>query len=238
MVSPDGLDSRDKADNKAPPIRKYVRELLSFPSVLTSGLRSPVKVGRSGNGKPVLVIPGFLAGDVTTSRMRRSLATAGYITYGWGQGTNIGMHPGVIEALDRKLERVAKTHGQKVTVVGWSLGGLFAREIAKRSPENVAKVVTLCSPFSGNPRANNAWPIYQMVTRQSVDQLARDFDVSTKPPVPTVAAWSASDGIVAPAAARGLPAESDYQIEWHCTHFGLGNDPACLVQLAELLSTV
>ncbi len=96
--------------------------------------------------------------------------------------------------------------------MGWSLGGIFARELAKQRPELVRLVVTLGSPFSGDPRANNAWRIYELLNDHPVDRPPIASDLAEKPPVPTVAVWSPRDGIVAPVAARRQRHESDRQV--------------------------
>jgi len=104
-------------------------------------------------------------------------------------------------------------------VIGWSLGGVFARELARAAPEQVLAVVTLGSPFSGDPRWNNVWRLYELVTRHKVDAPPIERN-HAKPPVPTLALWSRRDGIVAPRAAYGLAEERDEAVELHCTHMG------------------
>jgi pimeloyl-ACP methyl ester carboxylesterase len=99
-----------------------------------------------------------------------------------------------------------------VVLLGWSLGGLYARELAKRQPDKVAKVITMGSPFSGSPRANNVWRVYQLITGHRVDQPPIEVDLATKPPVETVALWSPNDGMIAPRCAAGLPGERDRAI--------------------------
>ena len=96
---------------------------------------------------------------------------------------------------------LANRHGEPVVLVGWSLGGLFAREVAKRRPDCVAKVVTMGSPFSHSPRANNVWRAYHFITGHRVEEPPVDVQLSIKPPVETVALWSPRDGIVHPRAA-------------------------------------
>jgi pimeloyl-ACP methyl ester carboxylesterase len=164
------------------------------------------------------VIPGFLASDHTTLGLQRALADAGYRVTGWGLGLNTGVKA---DTLDRLAERIeAYDKGRPVTLVGWSLGGIYAREVAKLRPELAAKVITLGSPFSGDPRANNVWRLYEWVAGHKVDEPPIETDLAVKPPAPTLAIWSRKDGIVAPAAARGKPGESDAQIELDCSHMG------------------
>src|SRR3546814_5166377 len=98
-------------------------------------------------------------------------------------------------------------------LVGWSLGGIYAREYAKHYPDRVARVVTLGSPFSGSRRANRAWRLYHLIARHPVENPPSDFHPAPRPSMPTFALWSAHDGVVAVASARGLPHESDRQVE-------------------------
>ncbi len=165
-----------------------------------------------------MVIPGFLANDRTTLGLQRALAKAGYRVTGWGLGINKGVQA---DTLDRIVERLHRFGGGgKVVLVGWSLGGVFAREAAKLRPDLVAKVITLGSPFSGDRRSNNAWRLYEWVAGHPVDQPPIETILEEKPPVPTLALWSRRDGIVACAAARGQPGERDREMELGCSHMG------------------
>lgn len=180
------------------------------------------RLGERGppDGAPLIVIPGFLANDRTTLGLQRALAAAGYRVTGWGLGRNRGARA---DLLDRIAGRIARHgRGEPVFVVGWSLGGVFAREVAKHRPDLVAKVVTLGAPFSGDPRANNAWPVYELIAGHKVDAPPLAVRPAEKPPVPTLALWSRRDGVVAPACARGGEGESDMQVELDCRHMGFG----------------
>lgn len=187
-----------------------------------------------GDGRGVLVIPGFMIADARTWTLRRTLAKAGYRPFGWGLGRNRGVSVALFDRLEARLEEVAADG--PVALIGWSLGGVYAREIAKRRPELVERVITLGSPFSGNPRANNAWRIYERIAGHPVDDPPIAATLSEKPPVPTFALWSRKDGIVAPFAARGLPDESDRQIEVACRHMGFTVAPAALEAILEALA--
>jgi hypothetical protein len=171
------------------------------------------------DGPPALVIPGFIADDRTTMELRRALADAGYRVHPWNCGWNLGARDDTVERLKVRLGQIAGD--RPVLVVGWSLGGVFARELARAAPEKVRAVVTLGSPFSQDPHLNNVWRLYEWVAGHKVDQppIPR---VTAKPPVPTLAIWSRRDGIVAPAAARGEPEESDRAVEFDCTHMAFG----------------
>jgi hypothetical protein len=207
------------SDTHRPPLRLLIREGAMLASRFWRGFG---KAGPRGpaDGPPLLVIPGFLAGDRTTLGLQRALAEAGYRVAGWGLGRNRGARADLLERIAAEVERHGR--GRPVVLVGWSLGGIFAREVAKRRPELVAKVVTLGAPFSGDPRANNAWRVYELIAGHRVDAPPIDVTPGEKPPVPTLALWSRRDGVVAPACARGGEVESDLRIELDCSHMGFG----------------
>lgn len=195
--------------------------------------------GRTGergpaDGPPLMVIPGFLASDRSTLGLQRALAEAGYRATGWGLGLNLGARPDILERIAAGVERHGR--GRPVTLVGWSLGGVFAREVAKRRPELVEKVVTLGAPFSGDPRANNAWRLYELIARHKVDSPPIEVRPAEKPPVPTLALWSRRDGVVAPACARGLEGESDRQVELDCSHMGFGVSARAYPQIVSAIN--
>ena len=169
---------------------------------------------------PVMVIPGFLASDGSTAVLRSGLAAAGYDSFGWGLGINLGATPSRLDKLVELLRGHVDAAGRPVSLVGWSLGGLYAREVAKLVPELVERVVTLGSPFSGNPRANRVWRLYELINRHPVELPPIASDLASKPPVPTVAIWSANDGIVAPVCSRGKSHEVDHRMEVRCSHIG------------------
>ena len=171
------------------------------------------------DGPPALVVPGFIANDRTTMELRRALAEGGWRVHPWGMGWNLGATEEIIDRLVKRIEEI--WDGRKTLVVGWSLGGVFARELARAVPDKVEAVVTLGSPFSGDARWNNVWRLYEWVAGHKVDNppVERIFE---KPPVPTLAIWSARDGIVAVRAAKGLADESDEAVELNCGHMAFG----------------
>jgi len=185
---------------------------------LLGALDRPRPLG-SEDGPPALVIPGWAASDRTTLALRKALAEAGWRVHGWGMGWNRGARADTIERLRTCLDSIA--NNQKVLVVGWSLGGVYARELARAVPGKVLAVVTLGSPFSGDPHQNNVWRLYEWVAGHKVDDppIPR---VTDKPPVPQLALWSSLDGIVAPRAAYGLDHERDKAVEMRCTHMAFG----------------
>ena len=177
------------------------------------GPRGPV------DGPPVLVIPGFLATDRTTMELRRALARVGWRAHPWLLGMNGGAKADTMDALVGRLEAIHD--GRPILLVGWSLGGMYARQLAWRVPDMVRAVVTLGSPFSGNLKTNtNVREFYERIAGHDVN--APPFKtIATKPPVPTLAIWSSKDGIVAPAAARGLANEVDKAVEIPAMHMGM-----------------
>jgi len=182
--------------------------------------RSFGRLGERGpaDGPKLMVVPGFLANDRTTLGLQRALAEAGYRVTGWGLGLSTGVQPDTLDRLVAAIERFGK--GGKVILVGWSLGGVYAREAAKRRPDLVEKVVTMGSPFSGDKRANNVWRLYELVAGHPVDNPPIETDTAVKPSVPTLAIWSRRDGIVAVCAARGEPGERDAERELDSSHMG------------------
>ena len=185
--------------------------------------------------QPVMLLPGFGAHPARMKRMERTLAAAGHTVHHWGLGFNLGPTPDNFAFLMRRVGALARTHGAPVALVGWSLGGLFAREIARRQPRNVACVITMGTPFSGDPRANNAWRAYQMITGHAVDEPPIDSPLAAKPPVPTIALWSPRDGVIAPRSARGRPGERDRAISVRCNHLGFASDPRAILEVLRQL---
>ena len=178
---------------------------------------APRAVAKSvGRGRPVLVIPGFLASDLSTRPLRQGLRQAGFRAHGWKQPRTTGLDGSVFDRIDERIEAIAR--GEPVALVGWSLGGLAAREYAKRRPGRVARVVTLGSPICGDPRRNNnVWRLYEWVAGHPVDAPPVACTLEDKPPVPTVAIWSARDGIVASGSARAA-GSADHSVEISCGH--------------------
>jgi hypothetical protein len=185
------------------------------------------------DGERLMVIPGFLANDRTTLGLQRALAEAGWRVAGWGLGLNTGVQPDTLDRVVAGIERFGG--GRPVVLVGWSLGGIYAREAAKLRPDLVARVVTLGSPFSGDRRSNNVWRLYELVAGHPVDDPPIKTDTAEKPPVPTLAIWSRRDGIVAPAAARGEEGERDSALELDSSHMGFAVGGRVFPKIVEAL---
>ena len=204
-------------DDTAPSGWMRWREVAWHVPRLLSGL-GPLGPRGPEDGPPALVIPGFLATDRTTMELRRALARAGWRAHPWLLGLNTGAKKDTMDALAGRLKAIHK--GRPVLLVGWSLGGMFAREIAFRQPDLVRAVVTLGSPVSGDLKTNtNVREFYERIAGHDVNLPPFERHI-VKPPVPTLAIWSRKDGIVAPSAARGLPQEVDKSVEIDTHHMG------------------
>jgi pimeloyl-ACP methyl ester carboxylesterase len=224
-------------DSAPPPFSLWLRELpVTVPIALAPLRRAQAVAGaRHGAGQPVLVIPGILSNDSATALLRRTLDATGYRSHAAQLGFLTGIKAATLaRALDR-LAEVAEAEQRKVALVGWSLGGLYARVLAQRHPDLVELVMTLGTPFSGDRRTNNAWRLYEAINDHKVDAPPVPDDPAVKPPVRTIALWSKKDGVIAPAAARGLPHERDAEVEVPFRHFALASTrPAIARVVVEL----
>ncbi|MEO7383946.1 MAG: alpha/beta fold hydrolase [Novosphingobium sp.] len=185
--------------------------------------------------QPVILLPGFGSHPLRMRHLERALRAAGHEVADWGLGFNLGPTQQNFALLLTRIENVSREHGAPVALVGWSLGGLFAREAAKMRPDCVSRVVTLGTPFSGDRRANNAWRAYQFVTGHSVDEPPIPCDFAVKPPVPTTALWSPRDGVVSPRSSCGRKGERDHAVALRCTHIRFTSDPLAIAEVLRQL---
>ena len=220
-----------------PPLRHYFGEARVAVDWLRGRLvEDRLAAAHPGDGRAVIVLPGLFTSDARTTMLRRVLKKAGYRTYGWGLGRNMPIRADILDRFDAQVEAVRAREGGAVTLIGWSLGGLIARAYASHAPDKVAQVITLGTPFSGDPRANRAWKIYELVADHKVDNPPLSFDRSAKPPMHTTAIWSARDGVIAAEAARGMPHERDAEVEIRCGHFAMSSAPDALAAVLRALA--
>ena len=205
-----------------------------------------------GDGHPVLVLPGLGAGDRSTIVLREYLAGLGYVALPWELGANRGpAMDGLREALTERLDTAYQESDQKkVSLVGWSLGGIYARLLAHLFPDKVRQVITLGSPFAGNPRSTRAYRYFRYVNanRQTDPSMARarfetsplnDLRLLAGEPIPgirTTSIFSKSDGVVPWQIAVEPPGEARENIEVISSHIGLGANPAALFAIADRLA--
>lgn len=225
------------------PALPSVRELLANVSVPFDIARTRTQANGlaqaiAGDGRSILLIPGLLASEQRMEPLRAVLNAAGYDAHGWGLGRNFGPRLDTLEQIDRCVDTIRQDNGQPVTLVGWSLGGLFAREYAKYATAKVGGVITMGTPFSGDPRANHAWRLYQLISGTPVDQPPFPCNRTAKPPVPTIALWSRRDGVILPECARGRNGERDQAIEVDCTHMGFAAAPEGIAAVGRALAAI
>jgi Alpha/beta hydrolase family len=189
-----------------------------------------------GDGHPVMVFPGLGASDMSTTPLRNFLRDRGYTPYAWKQGFNFGPRHGVLDACRDLVLRTAQHHQQKVSLIGWSLGGIYAREIAKEQPDQARCVITLGTPFAGHPRATNAWRFYELVSGQSVHDHELVETIAQPPACPTTSIYSKTDGVVAWQCSINAAAPHTENIEVHASHVGMGMNPLALYAIADRLA--
>jgi pimeloyl-ACP methyl ester carboxylesterase len=190
----------------------------------------------TGDGHPVVVFPGLGASDFSTLALRNFLRDRGYTTYPWKQGFNFGPRHGVLDSARELVRHVSERHASRVSLVGWSLGGVYAREIAKEQPEHTRSVITLGTPFAGHPRATNAWRFYELVSGQSTHDPALIEQVRQPPPCPTTSIYSKTDGVVAWQCSINPEHPHTENIEVHASHVGMGMNPLALYAIADRLA--
>jgi pimeloyl-ACP methyl ester carboxylesterase len=184
-------------------------------------------LGRAPRGEPhpVLVLPGLMASDLSTRTLRVWLGRLGYPVVGWALGRNRGPTEEVVDQLPVLLDRLAREHGSPVSVVGWSLGGIYARRLARQAPRQVRQVISLGSPFSLADRR-----VHGSRLHASRGSLARPLAV------PSTAVYSRWDGVVDWRACRQEPGPTSENVAVRSSHLGMGHDPAVLWVVADRLA--
>jgi pimeloyl-ACP methyl ester carboxylesterase len=216
----------------APPLRLMLGEVGTFLGALWARREAcGVAVAPTLSPRPVMLLPGFATHPRRMRALSRALRAAGHRVCDWGLGWNLGATPERLDEVCSAVLAAAQRECGPLALVGWSLGGLFAREAAKRHPDAVALVVTMGSPFSGDLHANRAWRAYHWITGQDVATPPIVDALGSKPPVRTVALWSARDGIVHPRSACGRIGERDVAVALRCTHLGFPSDPGAIAEV-------
>lgn len=222
---------------KPPSLRKLLLEARA-PAEFTAGLVSFVFAHRlpRGDEQPVLVFPGLAASDTSTLMLRQFLRRLGYPGYGWAQGFNVGPRHGVLAGCRERLEEIADKYGRRVSLIGWSLGGVYAREVAKLHPDLARQVITLGSPFAGPATATNAYPLFRLLSGHRAEDPHLLERLREPPPVPTTSIYSRTDGVVHWECSVQRHGEQVENIEVRASHFGFGFNPAVLYAIADRLS--
>lgn len=195
-----------------------------------------------GDGHHVVVYPGLSASDVTTLPLRKYLDSLGYVTHGWNQGFNFGPRAGVLDTGKEQLRGIARNSQQPISLVGWSLGGVYARELAKQlHKEGIPTrcVITLGTPFAKGPRSTNAWRLYELTSGRNVTRETESYDMPGAPSCPTSSIYSRTDGVVAWQASVQAPQAHNphtENIEVVASHFGIGLNPSAMWAVADRLA--
>jgi pimeloyl-ACP methyl ester carboxylesterase len=232
-----------------PPLHLVEGQAPSWLWYLTEPTRAAVDIGQfaatrqllraapSGDGHPVMVLPGLGGTDATTAALRRFLSGLGYDVHGWGLGRNIGPTRTAVQGIRSQLRTLGGV--DKVSVIGWSLGGIFGREIAREHPELVRQVITLGSPYAmTDMRQTRANPMYQLLARFYVPGAEHPPPEHTRPPfpVPATSIYSKTDGIVAWQTCMSEPGPRQENVAVSCSHLGYGYNPTVMWVVADRLA--
>lgn len=217
------------------------RAVWAFASLLPA--RAMLDAAPRGDGRPVMLLPGLVNSDRSMTIMRHYLTGLGYRCSGWGLGRNLGNRAigNNGELLLARVEDFARDSGQPVTLIGVSLGGIIARYAAHRIPHAVREVITVASPYAGDPRATNVWRAYEWLTGERIDSAATQAqraEVAQALPVPATAIWSRSDGLVSGYVCRNPDEAGCRAIEIPGSHMGVQWRPEVLRAIADVLGNV
>ncbi|WP_447006965.1 lipase family alpha/beta hydrolase [Saccharothrix isguenensis] len=199
--------------------------------------RSVLRAAPSGDGHTVLVLPGLGANDGSTGMLRKFLTGLGYDARGWGLGWNIGPSVEVVGGMRELLRELAV--GGRVSIVGWSLGGIFARELARDHPGMVRQVISLGSPYAMTDlRQTRVNPVYRLLARFYVSGATMPPPEHTRPtfPVPSTSVYSKTDGIVAWQACVSTPGARRENVAVACSHLAYGYNASVLWVIADRLA--
>jgi esterase/lipase len=190
-----------------------------------------------GIGQPVLVLPGFGASNTSTAPLRSYLTWLGYQVHGWVLGRNTG---NVRQLLPQVVEQVSQVHAQSgspVNIIGWSLGGVIAREVAREHPTTVRQVVTMGSPLVGGAKYTSMGGMFE---KRGVDLDVMEATLAARErtpiSVPVTSIYSKNDGIVGWQASIDRHNSQVDHVEVHTTHLGLGICPDVFKIIARKLA--
>ena len=192
-----------------------------------------------GDGHGVLVLPGFMASDTSTSPLRSLLADLGYDAAGWNLGRNVRVDNARVTAMMECVEELLDRTGRKISIVGWSLGGVFARELAKKEPGKVRQVISLGSPISDDRNHTNARRLFEYLNGREPEPMREgNFrSLAKAPPVPTTSILTKTDGIVHWRGSVQQDCHDEVEnIEVYASHCGLGVNPAAIYAITDRLA--
>lgn len=254
LVDKDGqVDAMDTPD-PAPPVPEHLRGIGGIPGRalwLTEPVRAVLDAGllvaatpwlaaaKNGDGHGVLVLPGLMASDGSTKPLRAYVRRRGYFVRGWRLGRNLGPTSGIVAGMPGALRELVEKTGGPVSVIGWSLGGIYARELARAHPTLVRQVITLGSPIGVShghrTRADRTFRMLSGLHPRQGEYVDRNR-LAASVPVPSTALYSKLDGIVGWRSCLAEPSDTHQNVEVHCAHLGFGVDPATLWAVADRLA--
>jgi pimeloyl-ACP methyl ester carboxylesterase len=211
--------------------------ILEYGSFLAAG--PLLTLLAKGDGHPVLVIPGLAGSDRSTEQLRSVLKYRGHDVHGWRLGRNVGPHAHILEGTRRRLAELYDRRGRKVSLVGWSLGGIYARELARDDPDLVRQVITLASPFRfRRGDRGNASALYDAIGPQGDPFPGRAMPEHDRPEleVPATSIYTRTDGIVRWHACIDSAGPRRENIEVLGTHSGLGYNIGAAIAIADRLA--
>ena len=231
------------ADDKSAEIRppsgnKFLKESLTILQVPRLAFRTPSLIMRAPRGtqQPVLLLPGLKAGDASNAPMRSFLRQKNFKAYRWGLGTNHGDVQGQLPNVVERVEELFERAGEPISLVGWSLGGVIAREVARERSELVSQVITFGTPVVGGPLYTSITGVYTMEERRLIaERIAERNQIPIE--VPITALYSKRDGIVAWQACIDTFSPDVTMIEIRSTHVGMGIDPDVWQIVSERLAS-
>ncbi len=214
-------------------LHRAISELSTLPAAWPLLRRVP-----RGDGHPVLVLPGYTASDISTTPLRRYLTGLGYDVYAWELGRNWGIVGDIEERMYARAVSIYEQTGRTLSLVGWSLGGIYAREIARRLPHASRQVISLGSPFATAGNGSYAVHVYDSMTGERITKRrARLSDtIAEPPPVPSTAIYSKTDGVAAWQTCLEVESPITDNIEVIGSHCGLGFNPIVLYAIADRLA--
>lgn len=197
----------------------------------------------SGDGHSVLVMPGFMASNSSTVPMRGLLTDLGYDAHGWDSGRNVRINEELIDRLENQLDRLFRVSERPVSLIGWSLGGVLARELAKMHPDKVRLVISLGSPITDDRGHTNAARLFQFFNGDEPDRVrgGQFTGLDIAPPVPTTSILTKTDGVVhwrgsvqSPRKTSGNHPTENIQV--YASHCGMGVSPSVMIAIADRLA--
>jgi pimeloyl-ACP methyl ester carboxylesterase len=234
------------ADPATPPLSKphalltaaeFLRVSVEYPASWLFDAMAPSRA--EGEGRPVLVLPGFYGTDGMTSRLRAHLRRLDYSAHGWRLGRNVGLTDGIVDGLLDRFDEIAERHGQPVSVVGWSFGGLLARWLAHQRPGHVRQVICLGSPWREEGERTRSTAMFERAAvKHGLSERARGIVEELRGPVPApcTAIFSKTDGILNWRSCELDEGEWCENIPVPSSHVGLVSNPLALAVLADRLA--